>query len=304
MISKAKSCIGGFSLFQYVINENKGYELFRNGVCGETALEIFQEMKIIQDQNQRAKNKLFSFVLSPNIEEGKRMTKTQLKNLLKDYFLDLGFIPEKEQFLAFVHDEKQHIHIHILMNRIQQNFQLHNDHFIGLRAQWSAHRTAEKFGLISAKQIRIEKIKEAEKESVQKSLKTEIFKKHQTVLTGNPLSLENYISRMYKLGISFIPSITKQGQLQGFRLRDQESQEEFKASDIHKSLSLKNLLEVGLPISNDVELHQNLLKSQEIAKEKSRELKMKIDAEEKNKREEINNRENIKNQEYKPYFHR
>mgnify|MGYP003603471088 FL=1 len=304
MISKAKSCIGGFSLFQYVINENKGYELFRNGVCGETALEIFQEMKIIQDQNQRAKNKLFSFVLSPNIEEGKRMTKTQLKNLLKDYFLDLGFIPEKEQFLAFVHDEKQHIHIHILMNRIQQNFQLHNDHFIGLRAQWPAHRTAEKFGLISAKQIRIDKINDAEEKSVQKSLKTEIFKKHQQVLTGNPLSLENYISRMYKLGISFIPSITKQGQLQGFRLRDQESQEEFKASDIHKSLSLKNLLEVGLPISNDVELHQNLLKSQEIAKEKSRELKMKIDAEEKNKREEINNRENIKNQEYKPYFHR
>ena len=123
-------------------------------------------------------------------------------------------------------------------------------------------------------------------------------------MTGNPLSLENYISRMYKLGISFIPSITKQGQLQGFRLRDQESQEEFKASDIHKSLSLKNLLEVGLPISNDVELHQNLLKSQEIAKEKSHELKMKIEAEEKNKREEINNRENIKNQEYKPYFHR
>ena len=75
-------------------------------------------------------------------------------------------------------------------------------------------------------------------------------------------------------------------------------------SDIHKSLSLKNLLEVGLPVSNDVELHQNLLKSQEIALEKSRELKMKIDAEEKINREEINNRESVKNQEYKSYFHR
>jgi len=304
MISKAKSCIGGFSLFQYVINENKGYELLRNGVCGETALEIFQEMKILQDQNQRAKNKLFSFVLSPNIEDGKRMSKTQLKSLLKDYFLDLGFNPEKEQFLAFVHDEKKHIHIHVLMNRIQQNFQLHNDHYIGLRAQWSAHRTAEKFGLISAKQIRIEKIKEAEKNSIEKSLKSEIIKKHQQVLASNPFTLENYISRMYKLGISFIPSITKQGQLQGYRLRDQESQEEFKASDINKSLSLKNLLEVGLPVSNDVELHQNLLKSQEIAIEKSRELKMKIDAEEKMKREEINNIENINNQNDKSYFHR
>ena len=304
MISKAKSCIGGFSLFQYVINENKGYELFRNGLCGESALEIFQEMKILQDHNQRAKNKLFSIVLSPNIEEGKQMTKKQLKNLLKDYLLDLGFNPEKEQFLAFVHDEKKHIHIHVLMNRIQRNFQLHNDHFIGLRAQWSAHRTAEKFGLISAKQIRIEKIKEAEKTSVTKSLKSEIFKKHQQVLESKPLTLENYISRMYKLGITFIPSITNQGQLQGYRLRDQESQEEFKASDIHKLLSLKNLLEVGVPVSDGVELHKNLLKSQEIAIEKSRDLRMKIDAEEKIKREEINNIENINNQKYKSYFQR
>ena len=200
--------------------------------------------------------------------------------------------------------EKKHIHIHVLMNRIQRNFQLHNDHFIGLRAQWSAHRTAEKFGLISAKQIRIEKIKEAEKTSVTKSLKSEIFKKHQQVLESKPLTLENYISRMYKLGITFIPSITNQGQLQGYRLRDQESQEEFKASDIHKLLSLKNLLEVGLPVSDGVELHKNLLKSQEIAIEKSRDLRMKIDAEEKIKREEINNIENINNQKYKSYFQR
>ena len=109
---------------------------------------------------------------------------------------------------------------------------------------------------------------------------------------------------VYKLGITFIPSITNQGQLQGYRLRDQESQEEFKASDIHKLLSLKNLLEVGLPVSDGVELHKNLLKSQEIAIEKSRDLRMKIDAEEKIKREEINNIENINNQKYKSYFQR
>ena len=36
MIGKAKSCVGGFSLFNYVIDDEKGIELLRNNLCGET----------------------------------------------------------------------------------------------------------------------------------------------------------------------------------------------------------------------------------------------------------------------------
>ena len=60
MIGMAESCIGGFALFNYVIDQNKGFELMRNNLCGESPLEIMQELKIIQKLNQKATNKLFS----------------------------------------------------------------------------------------------------------------------------------------------------------------------------------------------------------------------------------------------------
>ena len=60
----AKSCIGGFSLFNYVIDDQKGIEILRNNLCGETPIELFQEMKILQNLNKNATNKLISMVLS------------------------------------------------------------------------------------------------------------------------------------------------------------------------------------------------------------------------------------------------
>ena len=35
MIGKAKSCVGGFSLFNYVIDDEKGIELLRNNLCAK-----------------------------------------------------------------------------------------------------------------------------------------------------------------------------------------------------------------------------------------------------------------------------
>ena len=44
MISKAKSCPGGTALFNYVINDLKGYELLRNGLSGiTTKFEVLKQ---------------------------------------------------------------------------------------------------------------------------------------------------------------------------------------------------------------------------------------------------------------------
>ena len=56
MIALAKSCSGGGSLLNYIMNDKKGYELFRSNLCGRNPKEIMEEIKIIQDFNQRATN--------------------------------------------------------------------------------------------------------------------------------------------------------------------------------------------------------------------------------------------------------
>ena len=247
MIGKAKSCIGGFSLFNYVVDDEKGIEILRNNLCGETPIELFQEMKILQNLNQKATNKLISMVLSPHVNDGKNLSNKQLENITKEFLKELKIDIEKSQFIAFLHTEKRHRHIHILLNRVDENGKLFQDHHIGKKAQWSAHRIAEKNGLISAKQMRIDKIRASEGiKSDSKNLRKEIYQIHLKVMESKPMTMEKYLAEMLKKNIKFIPTINKQGELQGFRVKDLENQTEMKASEVHRNMGLKNLLDSGL----------------------------------------------------------
>ncbi|MBP7356749.1 MAG: relaxase/mobilization nuclease domain-containing protein [Cloacibacterium sp.] len=252
MIAMAKSCIGGFSLFNYVIDDQKGIEILRNNLCGETPIELFQEMKILQNLNQNATNKLISMVLSPHVADGEKLSKKQLQNLTKEFLKELEIDTNQSQFIAFMHTEKRHRHIHILLNRVDEKGKLLKDHHIGKKAQWAAHRVAEKNELVSAKQMRIDKIRASESfEFDSKNLRKEMFRKHLNVMATKPNTMEKYLSEMLKKEIKFIPTINKQGDLQGFRVRDMESQTEMKASDVHRNMGLKKLLDSGLFFQDD-----------------------------------------------------
>lgn len=269
MIGKAKSCIGGGALANYVLGENKGYELDRNLLCGTTPKEIVEEMKMIQDLNQRAINKTISLVLSPDIKDGKNLSDDELRTMTKDYMNKLGIDTEKQQYIAFVHTEKEHKHIHIIANRVKPNGKLISDNHIGKRAQWIAHEIAKEKGLVSAKERMFENIKNIEKGT--DSLKTEIYKKHQEVLKQNPQSFQNWIKQMDLKGLEVKPTINKQGQIQGFRILDKETKNDFKASEIHRSMSASNLIKSGLKndLNHNLDTTLKRVQSKQISKSHS-----------------------------------
>lgn len=244
MIGLAQACRGGGALANYVMNDFKGYELDRNNICGTTPKEIVEEMKMIQNLNQRAINKTFSLVLSPDKEEGKKISDDELRKMTKDYMNKLGIDTEKQQYIAFVHTEKEHKHIHIIANRVQPNGKLISDNHIGKRGQWIAHNIAKERGLISAKEKMFENMKNIEKGTDR--LKNQIFKKHQEVLKQNPKSFENYILLMKEKGLEVKPTINRQGQLQGFRVKDLKTEKDFKSSEVNRSMSASNLIKNGL----------------------------------------------------------
>ena len=252
MIGLATSCNGGGALANYVLDENKGYELDRNLLCSSSPKEMVEEMKMIQDLNQRATNKTFSLVLSPHSEDGKTLSDEKLKTITRDYLNKLGIDTEKQQFIAFVHTEKKAKHVHIIANRVMPNGKLISDNHIGKRAQWIAHHLAKEHQLISAKERMFENVKNIEKGT--DSLKTEIYSKHQSVIASKPQSFQDYILLMKEKGLEVKPTINKQGQIQGFRILDKETKNDFKASEIHRSMSASNLIKFGL--KND--LNHNL----------------------------------------------
>lgn len=256
MIGLAKACNGGGALANYVIDENKGYELDRNSLCGFTPKEIVEEMKIIQDLNQRATNKTFSLVLSPDVKDGKNLSDKELKEMTQQYLKDLGINPEQQQYIAFVHTEKEHKHIHIIANRVQSDGKLISDHHIGKKGQWVAHGIAKERGLISAKEKMFENLKNREQTNGSlKGIKADIFKKHQSVMKTQPKTFSNYTEAMSKLNLEVKPTINKQGQIQGFRVIEKETNSDFKMSEIHRSMSISGLMKSGL--KNDLKNGNN-----------------------------------------------
>lgn len=256
MIGLAKACSGGGALANYVLDETKGYELDRNNLCGLTPKEIVEEFKIIQDLNQRATNKTFSLVLSPDIKDGKNLSNDELKTMTQEYLTKLGIDPEKQQYVAFVHTEKEHKHIHIIANRVEPNGKLISDHHIGKKGQWAAHEIAKEKGLVSAKEKMFENLKNNEQNKGElKVLKNEIFKKHLEVVRDKPRTFGNYIKKMNSKGLEVKPTINSKGEIQGFRILDIETKNDFKASEINRSMSIGNLVKHGL--ENDLKNQLN-----------------------------------------------
>src|SRR5690625_28807 len=253
MIGKAKACTGGTTLANYVMKPEKGYELMRYGLSGETPIEIMHQMKLIKDLNNRAKNKFFSLVLSPEKKEGQKLTNAKLREITKEFMNGLGIDPEKQQFIAVVHTEKAHKHIHIIANRIKIDGKAISDKHIGKKAQWIAHKLAKRHGLISAKERQLENLEKLKREEKNlKGVKKAIKRKHDWAMNQNPSSVKQYIKIMDKLGVQVKLVKNKySGKVQGLRVKDKESGLEFKASEVHRNMSLNKILSTGIPLEQE-----------------------------------------------------
>lgn len=245
MISKAKSCPGGTALFNYVVNEQKGYELFRNGLSGITPKELYSDMSIIQNQNLRCKNNTFSIVLSPTIKDGSRISDDQLKNLTENFLKELDLDPKQRQFIVFAHTEKDHKHVHILMNRVKADGKLLKDNFISKYAQEAAHKTALAYGLTSAKDLK--EVTERKRRNSNKEVKNIIKKANYLVLKSKPKNLKEYQTEMAKRGIQVLPTINKQGNIQGFRFIHGATGTNLKASEVDRNMKLNELFTAEKP---------------------------------------------------------
>jgi len=234
MIGKGKAISHTKASIAYGWNQEKDADIvFKQNLAGETPKEVTEEFKIIQSMNEKCNRNTFSFVLSPTIEDGKKLNIKGLNGIAKEFIKDLKL--ENHQAIAFVHNDKDHKHIHLYANRIDFNGNAYNDSFIGKRSQKAAERVAQKLNLKTVKQIQVDKLNGL------KILRKEIHTQHLTCLKLNkPKSFQNYIDLMAKQKIIIKPAINKNNQLQGFRYLYKGIN--LKASEVHRSMSINKLV--------------------------------------------------------------
>lgn len=233
MIGKGKSISHTRASMSYGWNQEKDAEIvLKEFLHGGSPLDITKEFKMLQDQNYHCTKNTLSFVISPTIEDGKRLDKSELQAITKRFIHEMKL--GERQAIAFMHQDKDHKHIHLYVNRIDFRGVAFNDSFIGKRSQLAAEKVAEHMGLTTVKQVQFEK------EFNLREIRTEIKRRHDlTMKQFQPKSFDDYLKAMESNGVKVIPTINNQNKLQGFRF--EFDGHNLKGSEVHRNMSLGNI---------------------------------------------------------------
>lgn len=229
MIGKGKSITHTNASMAYGWNQEKDASVvLKEYLAGENPQELTKEFEIIQSMNENCDRNTLSFVLSPTIEDGKKLLKKELGAISKNFLEKMNLTDR--QAIAFVHRDKAHTHIHLYVNRIDFKGKAYNDSFIGKRSNEAARQVAIEMNLKTVQEVQAEKLKPLQK------IRSEIRSIHIQVLKNErPKTFDDYIKKMASKNVKVIPSINKGGQLQGFRF--EYNGVNLKGSEVHRSMS-------------------------------------------------------------------
>lgn len=230
MVGKAKSIAHTRAAINYALKKDKAIELMKEKVIGQTGKEIAEEFRMYQQLNHNCKNNTISVVLSPAVENGRQLKKNALREITLSYLKKIGL--QDHQFAAYVHNDREHKHIHLFINRITSQGKAFNDSYVGKKTQRIADEIAQEHNLIRAR------IVEKMKDQALKYHKAKARAIHQDVMRTYPENFGNYKKAMHEKGAN-IKSHFKKGILVGFSVEINNVW--VKASKISQSMTLKKI---------------------------------------------------------------
>lgn len=253
MIGKGKSIKHTSIAVDYARLKEQGEELGRRNLAGETGAEIEKEFKLCQDLNHRCENNTLQFIISPTIEDGKKLKTSDLREIYGDFINKMNL--EGNQSIAFVHRDREHTHLHIYANRINFEGKAFDDAFISNRSAHLAEEIAQERGLTTAREVQQNKLEST------KDVREEIQKRHAKAMESRPKNMEEYSKLMKGQGVNVdIVKSEKTGKVSGLRFEFEGNT--LKGSEVARKMSFEGILkEINQPIkivSKIVQKGQNL----------------------------------------------
>jgi len=233
MIGKGNAISNTGASISYALQPSKKAEIVhRQFLVGKNPKEIAQEFKIFHQHHDRCKNKTMGFMLSPTIKDGKTMDNRDLKELAQRFLKEMKL--EDCQGIAIAHRNREHVHLHLYVNRIDFSGKVQDTGFIGLRAKIAAEVVAKQMGLTTVREAREQRLAET------KEIRGEIKGIHdRVILWDRPGNFEGYMRAMKKEQVKVVPFINKQNELQGFRFEYKGNN--LKGSEVHPNMAMAKI---------------------------------------------------------------
>lgn len=243
MIAKGKSIQHGSNAIDYALKKEHSEVIDKRHIIGNTGKEIKEEFRMFQNLNHRTTNKDMSFVLSPEPNDGNRLTNSDYRKVSDDFLKAMKL--DKHQAIVVKHSDKSHTHLHLFVNRIDSQGRAYNDSFVSKQSQTIADKVALENGLTRARNV------QAFNKELHKDLRQQLFDKHKVILQHKPRDFKTYCDLMQSSGVKVLTTINKGGNLQGYRLVF--NGHNFKASEVHRSMTLSKMgIEKGIGISTNL----------------------------------------------------
>lgn len=238
MIAKGKSISHLSASINYALSKEKAFVLDSN-IRSSKPREVEKEFEMFQAFNGRCERNSLSFVISPTIEDGKNLTNWQLMEVNEAFLKAMKL--ERHQYIAFVHEDTAHKHIHLYVNRINYDGKAYNDRFVSNRASQAAKDVAQQMGLQTAREV--QQLKNRQKQLAKPEMGRIKELAHKTLADPGVRSVKGFVAAFNKKGAvaGFRAEAyhNNQGAFQG--LRFYAGAEKFKASEIDRSLGKKQL---------------------------------------------------------------
>ena len=241
MIGKVKTG----TYFQGVLAYNSKGEVIDKNILADNQRGQIREFKNVADQNTRATKKVKHFILSFAASDASKLNDNKLTEISRSYLDRMGY--GNNQYITYKHTDTDHLHLHIVANRIRlDNGKTVKDSnekrtsrsvMRGLEKEYNLEQTpqqskATKRDVVGEKGIAKRKAKEG-KPTLKAFLKQVIAQKLEK---EKPKNIEDF-KRLLEPHV--IVETNKAGK--GYNFYVPSHDKKFKASSIHRNFSYANL---------------------------------------------------------------
>lgn len=148
MIGKITKGSGFRGCVFYVLGKDQAKLLAYSGVLGESRESIIQSFATQRLMNPDIKKPVGHISLSYSVEDAPKLTDRKMIDLAHEYMKEMGIV--NTQYIIVRHHDREHPHVHIVFNRIDNNGKTITDKNDRYRNEQVCKRLKQKHGLYFA----------------------------------------------------------------------------------------------------------------------------------------------------------
>ena len=164
MIGKIKNGSGFKGCVNYVLGKEQAALLHAEGVLVESKQDIIRSFCMQTEMNPGLKKPVGHIALSYSVVDAPKLTDEKMVQLAQEYMREMKITDT--QYIIVRHQDREHPHVHIVFNRIDNNGKTISDSNDMYRNEQVCKKLKEKHGLYFAKgkeQVKQHRLKEPDK---------------------------------------------------------------------------------------------------------------------------------------------